>query len=279
MGLSLELKSPVWGCLRNAQHRGKDPARLIARLLGISFQAARALVGSEGPLQDDFDDAVDLLRSGPQDAAKAKLQPLTMPSTFHQLLEGLYAVRFIDYLAERRKFHDDAFTLALQYRDLYYALAGPQAWRLVFPVRNEAGDLLGWTGRDIRKHCHIRYLTSENLPTDAVLSFGVPKPLTVICEGPLDALKLDFYGRPMGIAAVATMGTGRADPGKAAGLRRRYPNAIVAFDADATGQALEFAEELGCKSIACPVGYKDPGELTPQDAKIFLQKIAKRACI
>lgn len=276
MGLSLNQSQPVYGCLRNSQHRGKHPARLVAQLLRIPFTAAKYMVEMEGPQLDDFERALDALRD--KDTAMVREwepRSVDMPPTFRPLgaTYSTYVAQFIHYLNYKRGFGTDAHQLVQEY-ELYYALTGPQAWRLIFPVRDAQGRLQGWTGRAIQQ-AEIRYLTSEDLPDNALLAFGEPRSMTLVCEGPLDALKLDWYGEPYGIGAVATMGTGRADATKAAALRNRYTALGVVLDADATGQALKFSEELAAPAFFLPPDVKDPGDLSAAQAKIFLDKVAK----
>lgn len=290
MGLSLDPAKPFYGCLRNADHRGKNPVRLIAKLLHIPLFAAQALVDMEGPRLDDFDAAIARLRDqGDEAPTKARKVQLDRPREFRELAAGNYAPRFWDYLARQRGFGDDVDELVCDY-ELYYAMTGDQAWRLVFPIYStpDLVDLVGWTGRSIRRGDKLRYLTSQDLPDDALLQFKVPAwyahpvGLWLVCEGPLDALKLDYYGRQYGIGAIATMGTGRADAAKAAAIRRvAGPDAGVAvvLDADAMGQALGFAEELGGPVFFLPPDVQDPGALTPTQAKIFLGKVAETSLL
>lgn len=285
MGLSLDQRNPVYGCLRNSQHRGKNPARLVAQLLGIRFAAAEVLVAMDGPVLDDFERTVAALQDDPEPPKATPQVELDLPNELRALPHGRYAPRFWDYLATRRGFGDDVDELVNDY-ELYYAMAGEQAWRLVFPVRSSpAGVLQGWTGRGIRAGEQVRYLTSTGLPTDALLWLDQlwlhndGASTCVVCEGPLDALKLDFYGREFGVTAVATMGTGRAAAAQAQAIRERYDRRAIVLDADAAGQALGFSEELGAPAFFLPPDVKDPGELSPLQAKIFLENIAKSSLL
>ena len=284
MGLSLDLRNPVYGCLRNSQHRGKNPARLVAQLLGIRFAAAEVLVSMDGPVLDDFERSVAALQAEDEPPKPVPPVQLDLPPELRPLPHGHYAPRFWDYLCSRRGFGDDVDELVNDY-ELYYALAGEQAWRLVFPVRAADGTLQGWTGRGIRGGEQVRYLTSTGLPTDALLWMdqlwlhNLPAAMCVVCEGPLDALKLDFYGREFGITAVATMGTGRAAAAQAQAIRERYDRCAIVLDTDAAGQALGFSEELDAPAHFLPPDVKDPGELSPQQAKIFLGNIAKSSLL
>jgi hypothetical protein len=275
MGLSLDVRAPVWGCLRNAKHRGRDPARLIAAMLRVPFHVAQAMVEVTAPLADDFEAAVDALRNPEQQTKKAKpMEAFKLPEELRPIddLALVYRDKFVRYM-KSRWFPPSV----VRDYELLGSLSGKYAWRVCFPIYNGLGQLIGLTGREIRKGGNMPYLTSEDLPKEAILDF--PKQVnqtgfdTLVCEGPMDALKLDVFGFRFGIRAVATMGTGQADPGKARVLRARYGRLAVVFDADATAQGLQFAEELGARAYFLPPGFKDPGALTPEAAENFLRKI------
>jgi hypothetical protein len=286
MGLSLDARDPVWGCLRNAKHRGRDPARLVAKLLNMPFVQAQVIVKLAGPPVDDFDHYIEVLRDNDYQSKRLPNLPEAkeMPGELRPILTlpKIYRDRYERFLESRGFGPADARRLLADY-ELYGALSGSYAWRLTFPIyARPRAYLVGWTGREIRDGGKMRYLTTENLPNDAVLDFGGQSAdglPTLICEGPMDALKLDFYGADMGLRAAATMGTGAAGLEKAVALRAGYKRLGVVFDADATAQALAFAGELGAKVYFLPAGYKDPGELPPAVAKKFLENIAERACI
>lgn len=286
MGLSLNVREPFWGCWRNAKHRGRDPARLVAKLLGIAYGTAEALVELSGTQLDEFENAVERLRSGDEESRgkQRAADPLDLPREFRLLSPqepGPYADMFISYLG-RRGFGADARAVARRY-ELYFALSGAQAWRLIFPVRDERGVLVGWTGREIREGARIKYLTSANLPPRAILRFnqdkGAAQRSLLVSEGPFDALKLDFYGEPLGFAALATMGTGASlqKVSDLRALRRRGRDLILVFDSDATSQALSLAEEIGARWAPLPEGIKDPGEMTAGQVRAFLQGLRRKS--
>lgn len=278
MGLSLDQRQPFWGCLRNSAHRGRDPARLVSKLLRVNYNIALAIVEATSTPLDEFESAVDALREQPEDNYERR--PMRKPEfelgkevRMLRDISPRYLERFYQYLASRNFYYRQVMDVVQAY-ELYGALTGPFAWRLVFPVRDAAGALQGATGRALGK-AELRYLTSDDLPADALLDF-LPEPgaLMLVCEGPMDALKLDYFGRPYGIRGVATMGTGQASADKAAALRSRYKNLAVVFDADAHGPGMRFAEELRCPAYFLPPGVEDPGKLSPVQAVKFIEKIS-----
>jgi hypothetical protein len=278
MGLSLTASDPVWGCFRNTRHRGRDPSRLIARLLNITYAAAKSIVEYEGPTTDDFDAAVDRLRNnGQATTAPKKRNEVVMPGLFRRMGTGFYAERFYKYLAARG--FDDVPRLVQTYSvyDLRYCIVGPYAWRIIFPIYAAGeGELVGWTGRSIDAKATPRYLTSDNFDKNVLLDFGgiTTDDYVIVCEGPFDALKVDYYGPAFGVRAVATLGTA-VTPMQTQALRvlRGHVRGMsILFDYDAIAQALDLANELDVSAAILPDGIKDPGEFTGNSAADFLQK-------
>jgi hypothetical protein len=277
MGLRLDVKFPAWGCFRNRKHGGRDPAYLVAKLLNIHIVAAKALIEIDAPPIDDFDSAVERLREPATTAhtpSKHKPRTLTLPKECRPLSDcGIYAGQFITYLAERG-FGKDALDVATTY-GLTYALTGEQAWRLVLPIELD-GQLIGWTGRAIRPGTLIRYKTSSGFGKDVVMQRPRPATVIAITEGPLDYLKLDYYGRPFGVRACATMGTAVTAEQLAVlrAMRKDGTRLVMVFDQTAMAENISIADEIGATWARLPDGIKDPGELSPADAKIFCKKLA-----
>ena len=273
LGLSLNVNNPVWGCLRNAKHRGRSPVRLVAKLLHLSYGAATELVDCAAPPVDDFDAAIEKLRGGEDEPIRTKRRPrLELPKTFRRLFDGSYGQRFIDYLSGRG-FHD---VLDVSHRyDLFYSLVGDFAWRLIFPVVQD-GILIGWTGRDIREGAKLRYRASDDLGKDVLLSFHRLTDYVIVVEGPVDALKIDYYGREFGVGGVATMGTAVTEKQKRliTDIAKVVPTSIL-FDAGAEAQSLSLANETGARWLSLPSGFKDPGEIDRKTISKFLSKIVK----
>ena len=278
MGLAVDAARPYWGCLRNAQHRGRHPAKLIARLLRISYGAAASLVSASGPPIDDFEEAVASLSAAPGtlESRPVKMLP-SLPPEFQNLTEGRYASRFLAYLANRGFDAADVADVAQTY-DLKYALIGEQAWRLVFPIYDLDGTLLGWTGRAIGSGTP-RYLASKSLGKNVVLGgFGVPDDVTLlVCEGPVDWVKLDYYGSPLGVSAVATMGTAYTSTQvtELLQLMKRVTKTFLLFDREALSSQLRLADELETygkkpvRALQLPAPFDDPGQMTPAAVRRF----------
>lgn len=211
MGINLE--SGWWSCWRNANHRGKSPLRLLVALLRIPYWQARELagLGKDYVDPDGFSSVVQRLRDGwgtTVQAEQAEARVLRLDRDFRPV-DGTYATRrFEDYLCDVRGFdRRDVPDVCLDY-DLHCATGGTWAGRLIMPYYMD-GQLVTWTGRAIGR-AEVRYKdlsVDESLLApkhtlynhDALIEGG---RVLVIVEGPMDAMKLDFYGRPYGVRAV-----------------------------------------------------------------------------
>lgn len=278
MGLSLDREAPYWGCFRNGRHRGKDPVFLIAKLLSCSFEHARQIVRAFGPKLDDFDKVVSRLRE--EQAAREVPPPsidLEAPPEFVDLCTSpsIYAERFLDYLARRGYGNRRQFLreVASIYR-LWYALTGPYAHRIIFPIYGVEGLLIGWTGRDIRPGARQRYLTSEGLPPSALLTFdGLESASAVVlCEGPFDAMWVDWHGRGVGISSIALLSSAFGEA-KLSALRAMKKKFFVLLDSDAALPSLILSEELGCAALPLPPGRKDPAEMDSREVSDLVSSL------
>ena len=283
MGLSLNKQRPYYGCFRNQKHRGRDPKFLIAALLGISITAAEAYTKSAGATVDDFDSAVARLHNGEPAQAQYKAMPrsLLIPAEFRlfSTTPSTYEARFHEYLTKR------GFTVAdLAPYELQWALVGPQAYRIIFPIYDE-GLLVGWTGRGVRPGTIPRYKASDNLGKDVLLKFPGHETAeyVVLVEGPFDALKIDVFGRAFGVSAVATMGTAVTEAQVRAIIQiaRQHHVKKVAFlfDPDAYMHSFALLGELQIlqqKIQLCkvPEGFEDPGAMDAEAVNIFCKSIA-----
>ena len=124
--------------------------------------------------------------------------------------------------------------------------------RLTIPLRDQHGDLVGFTARiapDVTDPRTPKYL---NNPTTAIfrkheilygltehaqqLASGAP---LVLCEGPLDAIAIDTTGRDVrgDWVGVATIGTATTDQHAHQLLASTKSTIYLAFDADSAGRA------------------------------------------
>lgn len=216
MGLSLE--TGWWSCWRNrAAHSGKSPLRLIMRLLGVPYGRARELAGLGADYVDPegFDAVAARLMGRNKDIRPEQMERrfLTLDREFLPITDGVRTRRFWNYLYAERGFKGSSAAgrdvdLLCQLYDLRAGTRGAWQDRLVIPYYLD-GKLVTWTGRAISQAV-VRYKdldlqTSVLAPKDTLYNHdciqGGGKAL-VIVEGPIDALKVDFYGQPYGVRAV-----------------------------------------------------------------------------
>lgn len=279
MGLSLDRKRPAWGCWRSRAHRGVSPVRLIVALLGCSEKHAKALV-DQGSLPEL--DQFNKLFSKPEAESEEKdLEGLTLPKTFRAFGTNNYSKRFEAYL-EGRGF-PDPLDVAQQY-DLRYCLTGTYANRVILPIYYR-DMLVGWTGRDTTGHATLRYNTLTDDTEVARRQGFEPAPINIkslvlwqdyvelggegllIVEGPLDALKVDYFNQQPGVVVTCLFGKPTAPQLRTLSIAaRKFGWVASALDPDAWADALPFISELqdlsGKRVISAKIeGAEDPGAM------------------
>lgn len=275
--LGINLTTPNWGCLRNMRHRGRKPLGLVQALLGCSWNEAHLVLRQYDRADpDDFDrvvsaaSALNLAPLGPPSA------PVKMPPVRPIIREGGTA-RFWRYLVKRGFEPNDIENLISQYK-LVCAVTGKQKDRIIIPIYS-GGQLVGWTGRAIINPVGApRYLSSDGgalkktvFNEKAVMRGG---DVLIVVEGPFDALKLDFYGRPKDIRTTCVFGTSMTiDQISILMLaRKRFRKIVFLFDPDAVEQTYEAMDTLSAPNVTLghlPEGIDDPGALSAKAARAF----------
>jgi hypothetical protein len=264
--LSIALNKDAYGCWRDSRHSGRKPYPLIAALLNCSFSQAKLIQQQfSTPDPESFEGLMTALGSPIMPAEQPKL-PQGLPASFQPIKPTGLTRRFWQYL-ERRGF-DDVGKLARQY-GLLCAQTGEMKDRVILPLYS-AGKLIGWTARAIQKTINApRYLTSSSLVKSTIFNeddLDGGQHL-LITEGPFDALKVDYYGKPR-IRATCLYGVVPIIP-QISILRqiiKRFNYTSILFDNGALDQAMTLRDYLpsGVGISVLPDGAKDPGELTKQ---------------
>ena len=210
--LGISLETGWYSCWRNRQqHSGKSPVRLLMRLLGLGYEAAREAAGLDESYIDPegFSAMAGRLLRPPDEPEGADLpsRSLAPDKYFVPITEAPLTRRFWNYLYGRGFDGGDIDSVCADY-GLFAARHGQYAWRLVLPYY-VAGEMVTWTARAIAPSsaryldCPIATAITPAKRTlynhDAAASGG---RILVVVEGPLDALKLDAYGRGAGVRAV-----------------------------------------------------------------------------
>lgn len=276
--LGVDSERQVYSCWRNPRkHRGRTLHRLIMKLLRCSYQQACELLGQqplwlkEGQFEQLADDPTQFFIQH-----KEQQSELMLLDEFHQFGTTRHAeIQFIDYLLGRGFKEKHLPTLTKNYR-LHWTVSGRYRQRVIIPLYQDA-RLVGWTSRSIHPKTPTRYLTlSED--EGALLNvkkmifnwdslINEPQDLVVVCEGPFDALKVDYFGKAYGLRAtclfsqMATM----EQVAYIAALTDLYQKVIIMLDDTATLLAESLCDQLPMLPVeakALPSGFHDPGELT-----------------
>ncbi len=154
--------------------------------------------------------------------------------------------------------------------------------RIVFPVKNLEGKLLGFVGRTLDPNENIRYLNQPGLQKK--LAFvGVPKgklpELVYLVEGPFDVLALHQIGKTALSLLGKTLSKEQAEALAKAGVKK----VVMAFDNDTAGkegenEAAYWLQKFGIKTyrIKLPKSVKDVSECLQQQGPTILEEIVHR---
>lgn len=287
MGVSLTAER--WGCHRSADHRGRSPARLIATVLGCTYQQAKLIERQYSrPDPDNLTSALEAL--GATEAPPVvKKQPLTLPTQFRGIPYGGSATaKFARYLKEDRGFSGtgDVHRICSVYR-LHCAVTGRYKDRIIFPFYRDR-ELVGWTGRAIGNPQNApRYLSSGPEIKETVFNYdklrwGGRNEILVVAEGPFDALKLDCYGGDAYMRATCIFGTSMTldQIWVLNRLARNYKHTYVLLDPDAIEASFAAKDWLTQRNISVaqvPDGIEDPGAMNPGEVLRFAKQLHEDA--
>lgn len=299
MGISVRGKG--WGCWRNANHRGKNNAKLLSLLLSISVSHAQQLLGETSTVlygDEVFGDHMRSLFSKKEVKVEEDL-PLTFAREFELIQVTPKYFIYRRYLFDRGyTWVEDTSALIKMYK-LHSAANGAFNYRIIIPVYTRAG-LVTWTARSIVPEREPRYLT---LPTDAEsakrLGCSPAKvnikdcllnedklfdkkrnKLLIVCEGPFDAMRLDsaskdFPKLPVSVTCLFGKDVSSAQVETLSEVASRYDRKVLLLDPDAALGSLSVwnkLKDLGFVTASLPGGYKDPAEMSIEAARQFIQK-------
>ncbi len=285
MGISL--RDGFFNCWDNENHRGRSPVRLIQALLQCSRLQAESLANSQVILP--LDNFAAVIASLSQETIKTedKVEHVVFPPNIRTIVDKGMGRRFIDYLVTRDYTREEAKHLCEVYW-LMYAITGPFAYRIIIPIEMEDG-IVTWTGRDITGTSETRYKTLSKEESRCSIKealFGYKSLIEdntahtlIVCEGPFDALRVDFFGYPFGIRGTCLFGLQASDTqiSLLTTLSDKFKYKYICLDAGAIVLQLHLLrklEFLGFKGLTLPQSYKDPGELPKPILNEWFQKIS-----
>lgn len=162
--------------------------------------------------------------------------------------------------------------------------------RLMFPIRNEQGEVIAFSGRQLREDPRSgKYVNSPEtslflkskvlFALDRARRAILTKKQVLICEGQLDVIACHEHGIDI---AVATQGTALT-PQHAMILKRHSEQAVLCFDADKAGYAAcekafrELASAgMNCKVLSMPPG-DDPDSFLKREGTEAFQNLLENA--
>ncbi len=159
--------------------------------------------------------------------------------------------------------------------------------RLVFPIRDDRGEVLGFGGRALGD-AKPKYLNSpdSNAYHKSVAIFGIDlargaiarDKTALIVEGYFDVIAAHAAGVKSTVASSGTALTRE----QVHSLGRIAETLILCFDGDDAGRAATTravdviaAEGLQARICRLPLGAKDPDELVRRDPAVFLQAVTE----
>lgn len=287
--MGLQKEGRYWGCWRVKSHRGKSPHRLIMALTGCTYSESLSIVGESFVNLSDFEKAVDALRT-PTGVEVKKDHKLSFPKAFRDIRDRGITLKFWNYLKKRGFREVDALCDAY---DLQCCLSGNWRSRIIIPVYIKR-KLVCWTGRTISKENPVRYKTLSHSPEkaseekdplavmnirhtilnyDSLMETGGRR--LIIGEGPLDALKVDFYGRDYDTRSTCIFGTSvtAQQTELLENLVRRFDEMVVILDPGQLGNSWRFlgsASHLDIQAKPVPDGIEDLGAMTKKQVRELL---------
>lgn len=279
--MGIQLSPPYnWGCWRDTDHRGKKLHRLIMALARCSYAEAKVILGDDGPGVLDTTVwngmALDPDSMWDEEVEEEVAKELPMPEEFRWLDNGQSSsYRFVDYLMGRGFLEKDLKELCDLY-ELRYAISGDYVDRMIMPVYM-GEKLVSWTGRSIQKDAFIRYKSTPKEESiiniydclymfDSLMQSG--GDILFVVEGPLDAIKVDFFARKKNCRATCLFSKSLSDEQKFY-LREasaRFSKVVLLLDPEELGDTLRMERELAflpnIDYTTCPDGAEDPGDMT-----------------
>jgi hypothetical protein len=291
MHMAISIRGRGWRCFRNPrQHRGRSPVKLIQALLGCSWEEAFRIAGVSS-IRNTVDGkpfnqhVATLLRRDTK--TNTDEQSLRLLPAFKPLLNIGSGRYFANYLVEKRDYRFfDISNLCAEY-GLHYALTGPFAWRIIFPIYMN-DRLVCWIGRTLSENTNMRYRTlsadPENAERDSLplAVMSVEHTLLnhdqlrnggeelIVCEGPFDAMRIDYFGADFGVRATCVYTKSISDEqiSLLSDIGLKFARRTLLFDTDTQLddlRSLSRVAHLDFRVRHIPNRYKDPAEL-PRNA-------------
>lgn len=270
--LGINLTTGYWHCWRNHRHSGKNLSRLFA-ILGIFLIEEKSETMQKLLNRTFFNKTSDI------EVRQSHTKVTELPMGFIPIAEDTVLSRpYLRYLQKRGFINP--MQVCKDYDLRRSIMADKWSGRLIIPIRVE--DEVCWTGRAIGE-ASLRYLSPSAGETINIKSclwnFNELKDsegeALVLCEGPLDAMKIDWYNK-LSVRATCLFGMGVSDDQLKLlnTLCSRYNNILIGLDDRTLSQSILVMKALYKFSpvIIRPENHKDFGEMNPEAIKTILAK-------
>ncbi len=276
-------KSGRWTCYRDPiGHKGSDPRRIIMRLIGCNRDQADSYVTDDVVELSDFDEASSEFMQN--DNEPEQHGQLDFPDGFRSLTSPKGRAKiYWNYLIDKRGFKSSDAPKVTDRYDLHYCDKGMWRGRIIIPIK-VGGKLLSWTGRTVYDIEELRYRSLSHKKDaeprglinvrDLLFNYDNATKkhhrVCVIVEGPLDVMKVDYYGHRHGVCAVGTFGTGirEAQLDLLYSIRERCDILVVCGDRNAEANVMNLlsaAYDIDVQNLPLPNNVKDPAELSKHE--------------
>jgi hypothetical protein len=291
MHMGISLTGNAWGCWRNKDHRGRSPVRLLMTLLKVSYATARDIAGLDDTYVDPegYESIKNNLFQKHEEVEQSEndvTTKLQFPEEFLEISDKrARTAKFHSYLVGRG-FHPAHISDLCKEYALRAGVSGEYQDRLIVPYM-VGRNIVSWTGRAISTS-KIRYkdLSVDNSvipPKKALFNFNCTQrggDVLLVCEGPFDALKLDFYGKKFKVRSVALSTNSITDEQtylleevcikfKKVLMVMDSANSVGVVDSMRLKERLAQIHNIGFTSV--PAGYKDGGEMPPKAVETFVK--------
>jgi hypothetical protein len=290
--MSISLSGKGYKCwLRPLEHRGKSVPKLIQALLGCSWGEAFSLAGveSRGPSLAEMEFMAKARELLGGEKRVTPVEELRYLKEFRPLVPEGSGRYFVEHMVSERGYEIDELYDLQRWYQLQCAISGYFKYRIIIPIYMN-DNLVTWTGRSIKRNADIRYLTLSAKPTKAELPLApmsIDKTLwnydalkkggedLYICEGPFDALRIDYVGHSRGIRATCVFKKqiSASQVTLLDNISHLFRRIYLLFDAGEHLDILRTRSQLAhlkLRSRTLPAGYKDAGEMGYKAASRFL---------
>jgi len=278
--LGIQVETGYWSCWRNRRHRGRSLHRVFMKLLRTSYDEVCKILGEQSTwLQEG---TFDRLAANPTAIFEQNFiseqftKVLDWPEEFKQFKGFSSSKKFLTYL-EGRGYHKKHLDELIDRYNFNYCITGRWQDRLLLPIKLDH-RLVSWTSRSIQKDASLRYMSLSEKDgalmsiKDTIFNFDELADsggrVLFVCEGPFDAMKVDFYGADLGGRATCLFSKNLRESQailleeliRSAGFKK----VVVLLDTEEVDTAMLVQSQLSFIRAKIDIGTydaKDPGDL------------------